>query len=748
MNAHGKGYANTILRRLFVLTLVCAMVMSMLPATASARSGDTYASEGDRAVEEAIAAAATAQAKDALVGSRFIKNGIQYEYVKNVYVDWTKVSTQSDLYTASYWNDGGNRLLIVFRDGHFLAGNDFTRQNKQVDGYDWMVQARQAHYMEQVTETDPVTGISTTEYKYPELVEAWNGSSFGDRFTTKTGMKTPYIEYADNDEDNSNMYRFHILLARDDDTKSAVALGREDKRLALTGIKDSVLWTFYIHNGGKVSIFQNQSWADDLTIYANTDGSWVRGKLFGSVGEMSRYDVYTGVNRTEYELIEVEQEVLDTDAAQQDPEKLGNIIDGSIEFYQWNRVKSYKDLPTDTNKTYRMMLVWGDRYYLEGDDWRECENGMGLYVNEHSTSGAACGNVSQHYEIDLGVDTFYTVGGMGTPYLHYKKNNTKDSNDKCPMYTIQLAGVDDKPSDKWIHDGDNKIFIMDKQGEDTEGSLWGIIVGNGGASTKNDAGVDKVKIFNDESSGYDTGFMCNGNCLYGDDDGSGWDYSSFTMYIGIPTVYPAVTKNYIVGADQTVRIAQNAAMYRNVTITVEKDGIFTIESWFMNNGSIIVDGGTLIVQNGGVLFPFVDVGDYSGKLEIRNGGELVILPGSRAAFGQLRATQGSSIVNRNMLMAETILLNRSVLDNRESGSVFAGYDFRQMNTFRYSEVIDSPQGDTMKYMKSRLKSDVTAIRVEELSAINNAGSVTYQTKIEQGSSGKTIGKGPYRNYKV
>ena len=53
----------------------------------------------------------------------------------------------------------------------------------------------------------------------------------------------------------------------------------------------------------------------------------------------------------------------------------------------------------------------------------------------------------------------------------------------------------------------------------------------------------------------------------------------------------------MVGEDQFMHISQNGAMLKNVTVTVAKGGVLSVESWFMNNGRIVVDGGTLIVQN-------------------------------------------------------------------------------------------------------------------------------------------------------
>jgi hypothetical protein len=297
--------------------------------------------------------------------------------------------------------------------------------------------------------------------------------------------------------------------------------------------------------------------------------------------------------------------------------------------------------------------------------------------------------------------------------------------------------VDDRPSEKWLCDGDNKLDLcLGETAMGRYGGMYaGIIVGQE-ADSGNDAAPGKVKLFYNETGwGRDTGFMYSGNVLYGKD--VGWAHSEFTLYVGKPVVYPAVRQNYVVGEDQFMHISQNGAMLKNVTITVAKGGVLSIESWFMNNGRIIVDGGTLIVQNASnplgdeeaddtedsVMMPFADIHPtVSGSLELKNGGELIVLPGTRAAFSSITATSGSSVLNNGMLLAEKIDLHSSTLENREGMSLFVGYDFREMNIFRNGTLSNITKGLT-----SRLQSNVGCLTRRMYSSIHNDGKIIYST---------------------
>lgn len=751
-------------QRVFPLSLACALMVSQLVSFGLASA--QYTEEQLR--EEFGDNYAAVQALEP--GESVISGDYLYTCREEKFVRWDRAVSLHDIGR----NRDGDRVLITWDNGEkLLTGNDLARYefSREVVGKDWHYAFEPARYTRTYSEYDQLQKKWVTHYYYPELVELQKQGGLPNSFVTKGGMNTPYLkyvgvdtldDYATNFQTKKNENSFKLILSRDDDTKSGVGIGRKDERFTPKSVDKSCTWTFEFR-WGEAAIFQHKDDDDELAFYHNDD--YLVGKIIDVDDEeeywwdISRFYIWVGEEYMDKVYDKAPLEV-DHDAAEQDPNNLKNIFDGAIEFYHWQKVNSYKDLPV--NGEFRALLIWDDKYFLEGDDWRYADDEkqeMHTYINEHVSGGAAKGNVAQHPEIDLSADEFYSVGGLNTPYLTFVRYDSLEENDHCPQYTFVLSGADDRPSGKQLFDGDNDARIGSRHlyGPHDLRSLWGIIVGRA-LEEDNDASPGKVKIFCKENNGYDTGLKYSGNHLYGDDDGDDWDFGEFTMYVGYPTTYPAITMNYVVGEDQYVRITQNAAMYQNVTITVMKGGILSVESWFMNNGRIVVDGGTLVIQNDGktraeetgsndktgddtedaVIMPFVDVHLRSGGLELKNGGELIVMDGARAAFGTVSATTGSSIVNRGMLLGEIFNLSESTLENREEGLLYAGYDFREMPNFRYSNPSKGENSNELPTMVRRISEDVNCFVLRSYSARTNLGKYTYSTINASATDGTVV----------
>ena len=689
-------------------------------------------------------------------GDVYISGDTMYVCSEETYVDWTRVKGEKDLDPAN-WGGGDVLLLMTDLTGKYLyVGNDYGTILQTVDGVDDQVVLNGASptavrrvlsgVNRDTASSD--TGEYVEELVYPELNEFYKNNKSGypypDTFRTMGTMNAPYIRYKGLDEDNGNQRKFKIILAQDDGSISGTALTYgnqwqwesaldwETYFINLEAIDECLGYTFHFGDG-KFRIFQNIDLQEDMLLRSN--GGRLYGKDYDSLEDMPSSDLILFVGqKTKGKRIEVSSLALED--AEQDPEALENVYGGAIELYHWEKITASWKLPTGSD-TYRALLVWDDKYFLQGDDFHRKtheSSSMALFVNENSADGAVAGNVAEIPEIDLTQDEFYTMGGLGTPYLRFTHRSEDSDNDNCPYYTFQLAGIDDQPSEKWLCDGDNKLDIcLGNIAKDRYGGMnVGIVVGQE-EDSDNNSDRGKVKCFFNEDGGFDTGFMHSGNVFYGEDDGAGWNFSEFTLYIGKPVIYPAVRQNYVVGEDQFMHVSQNGAMLKNVTITVEKGGVLSVESWLMNNGSIIVDGGTLIVQNASnplgdemaddtedsVMLPFGDVHPVvSGLLELRNGAELIVMDGARAAFSSIKATGGSSIFNNGTLLAETITLQDSTMENRKEKSVYAGYDFRELPSFRKGSISENE-------LSSRLDSNIACLNVGARSAILNDGSIWY-----------------------
>jgi hypothetical protein len=95
---------------------------------------------------------------------------------------------------------------------------------------------------------------------------------------------------------------------------------------------------------------------------------------------------------------------------------------------------------------------------------------------------------------------------------------------------------------------------------------------------------------------------------------------------------------------------------------------------------------------------------------------------ARAAFSSIDATTGSSIFNNGILLAESITLHESTMENREGASILLGYDFREIKSFRNSN-LDRIMSD----LTSRLQANVGCLNQKMYSSIHNDGKIVYST---------------------
>ena len=116
------------------------------------------------------------------------------------------------------------------------------------------------------------------------------------------------------------------------------------------------------------------------------------------------------------------------------------------------------------------------------------------------------------------------------------------------------------------------------------------------------------------------------------------------------------------------------------------------------------------------------------------------MDGARAAFGTIKATTGSSILNDGILLAEKIDLHSSTLENREGKRVFVGYDFRGMLSLR-NGTVSQITGDLAR----RLQPDVACLTRRMYSSIHNDGKIVYSaTRMAvKHDSVKSSGSGSY-----
>ena len=285
---------------------------------------------------------------------------------------------------------------------------------------------------------------------------------------------------------------------------------------------------------------------------------------------------------------------------------------------------------------------------------------------------------------------------MGTPYITYHSDNGNEDNDYAPQYSIGLAAsminglTESMEHDRriyWLKDNDEEFGHGVSWQDDM--SPWGIIVGKGGSSTENDADEGKVRVFHDWSMGDDCGWMTQGNRFYGDDHDEWSGYGQFIMYVGEQKEFAAITSDYVLGADQIAIIEKEAVLNPDVTITVNEGATLSIESWLRNNGHIVVNGGTLIVQPGGILCPFGDVREDGGTVTL-NGGALIVMEDARAIGSKLVSSASGNIINRGITLFNSCDVG-GVLTNYTGASLFVGYRY-DLHSHLYNELLVNREG--------------------------------------------------------
>ena len=92
-----------------------------------------------------------------------------------------------------------------------------------------------------------------------------------------------------------------------------------------------------------------------------------------------------------------------------------------------------------------------------------------------------------------------------------------------------------------------------------------------------------------------------------------------------------------------------------------------------------------------------------------------------------------------MLLAESISLQESTLENRKGMSMFVGYDFREMHSLR-----QGTPSQIIADLTRRLNSETACITVGAHSSILNDGSIRYSTvRTPEDDSVWNLGDGTY-----
>lgn len=388
----------------------------------------------------------------------------------------------------------------------------------------------------------------------------------------------------------------------------------------------------------------------------------------------------------------------DSESVEQ-PEILKDVF-GEVVFYRWDRIND-SNTPRDA-EWHPAMLVWARDEFEIDDGYIGCLAPDCIWLgpeadavpgathvfneddeiyddlfddNDLISEGESCYfRLTDRAEgIDVGSDpqvlthekTFFTTDDRDVLYIKYGKtdsDNDNESGGEAPVYMIKLARTPDAPqdyilepggqgNDSWIHvHGDEYGYEWTFESYESE------FPGDG-----DDDRMYKVKYnkpHEDDprlSVGEGQRFM---HCRSKDYDWNKYKWFlgkklRFSAIKGDPTIEEgqilSISASDYVSAEGSPESQNGVILQAGQTITIEKGGILSISGDFINNGTIINNGGVILVENGGSIYPFLQGDDANamgcGSIKC-NGGDIIIESGG-AIYSGLNCTLTTDNVKRN-----------------------------------------------------------------------------------------------------
>ncbi|MBQ8107404.1 MAG: hypothetical protein IJ129_01500, partial [Ruminococcus sp.] len=328
----------------------------------------------------------------------------------------------------------------------------------------------------------------------------------------------------------------------------------------------------------------------------------------------------------------------------------------------------------------------GDRYkYMEDDGSIDVKNSYFVKINDE-----AWGFNTKDAEIDVTKNVFYTTSDKDCVYLRYdgRNNNTNNEgidNAKPPCYFMRMSKDDTYSRDYYITPdrGDGGLLsITDKPtrhwmfrsrytDDSTPGNInWGNQVWH---------------IFNDWSGSKDPMLAREQEYLKVETTENDNNYVR-AWYVGEQMRFSALKGDLTINAGSPFEISKDKYISTNggtesttgvilpegETLTINKGGILSISANFINNGTIINNGGVILVKDGGTIYPFLQGKDSTTKgcgTILCNGGDIIIQKGGTVYAGLNDANckkvpfyldNSSTLINLGVLVYGTMRLGEGV----------------------------------------------------------------------------------------
>ena len=243
-------------------------------------------------------------------------------------------------------------------------------------------------------------------------------------------------------------------------------------------------------------------------------------------------------------------------------------------------------------------------------------------------------------------EKFFTNSNRNCIYVKYGKrdddNEGLDGMD-APVYAIKMTSEKNVDTEYYLE----PYGVGDQSGIHIHDNLYGYEWSFKSYTSDKRSG-DLYRVFYNKPNKQDPRLNTQWSWAYAESDDQ--DKSLFKWFIGEMLRFSALKGNVTIGNERILSISsgeyissegkeetvEGVFLPAGETITIEKGGILSIEGTFLNNGTIINNGGTILIKDGGSICPFLQ-GDNTAKngcgAIICNGGDIIIESGGALYAG-------------------------------------------------------------------------------------------------------------------
>ncbi len=360
-------------------------------------------------------------------------------------------------------------------------------------------------------------------------------------------------------------------------------------------------------------------------------------------------------------------------------------VDGTVDVWNWKRVDSQADLPEDSEShPVLLMYQWnGGKYMLDAEEKKVISYSKLSDRSELIEFLPATPSEGIYF----GDQSFRTLDEVGHLYIKYTDAKDGD-NQNSKIYRLSSAGGDELTlsSSGQFHFGTSaseekyrNITVMTPDTKDEDASLSP----NRVMLFVNVWGPDYCMMIDDSNGRVYT------------ESNSGWDMGQFVMYIGYREQLSAIRSDCTISGGQVANYNGYIYVEPNVTITIEKGGVLSVSGVLFNNGTIVNNGGDIVVQKGATIEQFC-LNDGPGGVICCDGGDLVILSGGCVVVGKSESYSryetgyGNGFVLRNgatctnfgtlVVTPSAYVVSGATLDNRSTGRMY--FEYRPTTEYR------------------------------------------------------------------